>query len=89
MTSNKKSVSNINHQQKSTLELEKITNKISKMLEREFLVAFLFLVGSILFFFDGLIQLAEGISIHAVLLLPASLMFVVGSYLFMPTDKNN
>ncbi len=63
--------------------------KITKLLDREFLVALLFLLGSILFLCDGLIELSEGISIHAFLHLPASLMFVIGSFLFIPTDNNN
>ena len=57
--------------------------------DRSSLISWLFLVGSLMFLFDGLIELTEGISIHVLFHLPASVMFVVGSYLFMPTDKNS
>ncbi len=79
------------HSQNSTKNLSTTDkkNESTKLLDREFLVALLFLLGSILFLCDGLIELYEGISIHAFLHLPASLMFVIGSFLFMPTDNNN
>lgn len=78
---------NQKHQQKSKL-IKVFRSKTIKLFDREFLVALLFLLGSILFLCDGLIELAEGISIHVFLHIPASLMFVVGSYLFMPTTDN-
>ncbi|MDJ0589831.1 MAG: hypothetical protein QNJ72_07515 [Pleurocapsa sp. MO_226.B13] len=57
--------------------------------DRASLVSWLFLIGSLMFLFDGLIELTEGISIHVLLHLPASVLFVIGSVLFIPTDKNS
>ena len=100
MSNKKKPVTNQNYQQESKLgkvihpqnftKIRSTTKEkdiISTILDREFLVALLFLVGSFFFLVDGLIELAEGLSIRVFLHITASLMFVVGSYLFMPTDK--
>ena len=73
----------------TTIEENSDRAKSEALRDREFLISWLFLIGSLIFFFDGLIELTEGISIHVFLHLPASVMFVVGSVLFMPTDKNN
>ena len=53
------------------------------------LVSWLFLVGSLIFLVDGILELTEGISIHALLHLSASLLFTVGSVLFMPQSEND
>ena len=65
---------------------EKLTSITDEKSDRESLVSWLFLIGSLMFLVDGLIELNEGISIHVLLHLPASIMFVVGSVLFMPTQ---
>ncbi|MGB3403354.1 MAG: hypothetical protein WBA77_11760 [Microcoleaceae cyanobacterium] len=62
-------------------------NKI--LLNREALVSWLFLIGSLLFLFDGLLELSEGLSIHVANHLIASILFTVGSILFIPTDNKN
>ena len=59
-----------------------------KIIARESLVSWLFLIGSLMFLFDGLIELTEGISIHTVIHIVASVLFTIGSVLFIPTDKN-
>ncbi|VEP14575.1 conserved hypothetical protein [Hyella patelloides LEGE 07179] len=103
MLPEKKHITNKNHQQKSkfvtVIHPEKLTaittaendnlTKNTALLDRDSLVSWLFLIGSLMFLFDGLIELTEGISIHVFLHLPASVVFVVGSYLFMPTDENS
>ena len=47
------------------------------------LVSWLFLVGSLIFVVDGFLELTEGVSIHALLHLSASLLFTIGSILFI------
>ncbi|MDJ0594405.1 MAG: hypothetical protein QNJ72_31260 [Pleurocapsa sp. MO_226.B13] len=54
---------------------------------REYLVSWLFLIGSLMFLFDGFLELTEGISIHVVIHLVASILFTIGSVLFIPTNK--
>lgn len=58
-------------------------------IDRDSLVSWLFLIGSLLFLFDGLIELTEGISIHVVIHLIASILFTIGSILFIPWDNNS
>ncbi len=47
-------------------------------------VSWLFLIGSLVFTFDSLLEISEGISLHAVCHLFASVLFTVGSVLFIP-----
>lgn len=95
MLPEKKYLNNKTYQQKSKFvtvihpEKLKAITTTEENSDRESLISWLFLIGSLMFLFDGLIELTEGISIHVFLHLPASIMFVVGSVLFMPTDKNN
>ena len=95
MLPEKKLITNKTHQQKNKFvtvihpeKLKAITTQEENS-DRNSLVSWLFLIGSLMFLFDGLIELTEGISIHVLLHLPASVVFVVGSYLFMPTDENS
>lgn len=101
MSPKKKPVANQNNQQQSKLgkvirsqDFANITSTtkekdiIATILDQEVIVALLFTIGSFLFLVDGLIELTEGISIRVFLHITASLMFVVGSYLFIPTNKN-
>lgn len=55
------------------------------MEKRVSLASYLFLIGSLMFLLDGFLQLYQGISIHLLLYVCASLLFVIGSYLFIPT----
>ena len=71
-------------------------NNLSKSIEtaikldndRTSLVSWLFLVGSLIFLADGFLELSEGISIHALLHLTASVLFTVGSALFIPRQNH-
>ncbi|MEL6462233.1 MAG: hypothetical protein AAFQ91_29115 [Cyanobacteria bacterium J06621_15] len=51
------------------------------------LVSWLFLFGSLLFMFDGILENIEAISIHSIIHLSASLLFTIGSILFLPRNK--
>ena len=51
---------------------------------RTSLASWLFLVGSLIFLLDGFLELSESISIHALLHLTASVLFTIGSALFIP-----
>ena len=67
---------------------EKLTEVVTKENSiREYLVSWLFLIGSLMFFFDGFLELTEGISIHVVIHIVASILFTIGSVLFIPTTK--
>lgn len=94
MLPEKKHITNKINQQKSKFvtvihpEITAITTT-EKNSHRESLISWLFLIGSLMFLFDGLIELTEGISIHVFLHLPASVLFVIGSVLFMPTDQEH
>lgn len=52
------------------------------------LVSWLFLVGSLIFLFDGFLELTEDFSLHALLHLSASFLFTIGSILFIPRKNN-
>lgn len=61
----------------------------STSLDREAFVSWLFLIGSLMFLVDGFIELSEGISVHVLIHLAASVLFVIASVLFIPTDNKN
>jgi len=50
------------------------------------LVSWLFLIGSLIFQMDAVLEFTEGVSIHAILHLLASFLFTVGSVLFVIHD---
>jgi hypothetical protein len=50
------------------------------------LVSWLFLIGSLIFQVDAILELTEGISTHAILHISASCLFTVGSILFVIHD---
>ena len=52
--------------------------------DRTFLISWLFLIGSLMFLFDGFIELSEGFSIHVLLHITASAVFTIASALFIP-----
>ena len=67
---------------------EKLTEVVTRENSiREYLVSWLFLIGSLMFLFDGFLELTEGISIHVVIHIVASILFTIGSVLFIPTTK--
>ena len=57
--------------------------------DRTSVASWLFLIGSLIFVFDATFEIARGITLSAVLHLAASIIFTIGSILFMPdsTEK--
>ncbi|MBD0269479.1 MAG: hypothetical protein ICV77_14445 [Cyanobacteria bacterium Co-bin8] len=51
------------------------------------LVSWLFLIGSLIFQVDAIIEWTEGFSVHVALHLLASFLFTVGSVLFVVHDS--
>jgi len=62
------------------------TNSKSKI-DREFLVSWLFLIGSLIFTLDAILENVKGISFSSLLHISASILFTVGSVLFMPNHR--
>ena len=54
---------------------------------REYLVSWLFLIGSLMFLLDSFLEVIEGISIHVVIHIVSSILFTIGSLLFIPINK--
>ncbi len=50
------------------------------------LASWLFLIGSLIFQLDAILELTEGISLHVAFHLSASLLFTLGSILFVVHD---
>lgn len=61
--------------------------KAGKGIDRFSLVSWLFVIGSVIFTFDSGLELAERISLHSVFHLSASLLFTIGSVLFIPNSQ--
>ena len=59
----------------------------SKKLNRETLVSWLLLVGSLIFVLDGILENIRGVSFSSILHLSASVLFTVGSVLFIPNNS--
>ena len=55
--------------------------------DNTFLISWLFLIGSLIFLFDGFIELTEGLSIRVLLHITASVLFTIASALFIPRKK--
>jgi hypothetical protein len=55
--------------------------------DRELLVSWLFLIGSLIFTLDAVMEISKGITFSAVLHVSASILFTIGSVLFMPSDR--
>ena len=81
----KKYLTVIKPQKIKTKDSNLIKNKT--LLDRDLLISWLFLIGSLMFLFDGLLELTENMSIHVVIHLVSSTLFVIGSVLFIPTNK--
>ena len=60
------------------------TNKTENKVDSAALVSWLFLIGSLLFVLDSGLEIIEGISLHSIIHLSASLLFTIGSILFLP-----
>ncbi|BAY86292.1 hypothetical protein NIES267_57980 [Calothrix parasitica NIES-267] len=68
-------------------ETRKKTNKAENKVDNAALVSWLFLIGSLLFVLDSGLEIIEGISLHSVIHLSASLLFTIGSILFLPRNQ--
>jgi hypothetical protein len=64
-------------------ELTTITTEEKVAIDRASLVSWLFLIGSLIFMADGILELTEGISVHAIFHNTASLLFTIGSIFFL------
>jgi hypothetical protein len=56
-------------------------------INREEIVSWLFLVGSLMFVLDAILENARGVSFSSLLHLSASILFTIGSVLFMPGNS--
>ena len=70
-------------------EMTKKVNKSEIKMDNTALVSWLFLFGSLLFMFDGILENIESISIHSIIHLSASLLFTIGSILFLPRNQKS
>ena len=64
----------------STIETDKSDSNLMT------LVSWLFLIGSLIFQMDAIVELTEGMSLHVAFHLSASLLFTIGSVLFVLQD---
>ncbi len=58
-----------------------------KQSNRLVLVSWLFLIGSLIFTADAVLEIWQGISLHAILYISGSLLFVMGSLLLLPISE--
>ncbi len=56
-------------------------------INREALASWLFLIGSLLFLLDAILENIKGVSFSSVLHLSASILFTIGSVLFIPSNS--
>jgi hypothetical protein len=56
--------------------------------DRVSVASWLFLIGSLMFGFDATLEILRGITLSAVLHFSASIIFTIGSVLFMPNEVN-
>lgn len=68
---------------------ESIETTITVKRDRTSFASWLFFIGSSIFLIDGFLELTEGVSIHVLLHLSASVLFTIGSALFIPQDENS
>ena len=62
------------------------TEKIGQEVDLLEFVSWIFLIGSLIFQIDSILEIIEGISLHAALHFSASLLFTLGSVLFVMYD---
>lgn len=58
-----------------------------RKISREALVSWLFLIGSLIFVLDAILENMKDISFSSLLHLSASILFTIGSVLFIPSDS--
>jgi hypothetical protein len=56
-------------------------------ISRESLVSWLFLIGSLIFTLDAVLENLKGISFSSLLHISASILFTIGSILFLPNEQ--
>jgi hypothetical protein len=56
-------------------------------LSRESLVSWLFLIGSLIFTLDAVLENLKGVSFSSLLHISASVLFTIGSILFLPNEQ--
>ncbi|MBE9020847.1 hypothetical protein IQ272_32920 [Chroococcidiopsidales cyanobacterium LEGE 13417] len=56
-------------------------------INRELLVSWLFLIGSLIFTLDSILEFFRGVTFSAILHVSASVLFTIGSVLFIPNSK--
>jgi len=61
--------------------------KYRSKIDRESLVSWLFLIGSLIFTLDAILENVKGTSFSSLLHISASILFTVGSVLFMPNHQ--
>jgi hypothetical protein len=66
--------------------MQTASKKAEQRIDLMALVSWLFLVGSLIFQLDAILELTEGFSLHVVFHLSASLLFTIGSILFVLHD---
>lgn len=74
-----------NEASKATENIEFTT--VSPTIDRELLVSWLFLIGSLIFTLDSILEILRGVSFSAILHVSASVLFTIGSVLFIPSNK--
>ncbi|MEO1376218.1 MAG: hypothetical protein AAFW70_18300 [Cyanobacteria bacterium J06635_10] len=68
-------------------EITKSSNKSETKIDNATLVSWLFLLGSLLFVLDAVLEIIEAISLHSIIHMSASLLFTIGSILFLPRNQ--
>lgn len=68
-------------------EIENIAPSSSFKMSREVLVSLLFLIGSLMFVLDAILENMRGVSFSSLLHLSASALFTIGSMLFIPHNS--
>ncbi|AFY86869.1 hypothetical protein [Chroococcidiopsis thermalis] len=63
--------------------------KILGRRDRASFASWLFLIGSLMFVFDAILEIFKGITLSAILHFSASIIFTIGSILFMPDPSQN
>nr|RNJ67089.1 MAG: hypothetical protein EDM05_22440 [Leptolyngbya sp. IPPAS B-1204] len=65
------------------------TQNHSREMDREALVSWLFLIGSLLFTLDSVLENLRGVSFSSLLHISASILFTIGSALFIPSRSQD
>ena len=66
-----------------------VSNSSRSTLNKEALVSYLFLIGSLMFVLDSILENMASVSFSSELHLTASILFTIGSVLFIPNNSEN